>query len=164
VIQTQVCIRTATPDDAEALRAFLACLSPNAQYQRFFTGLGSVSPSLVRDLLAISERQHVILAVTGSEVVGHGMASTNAKGMVEFGIVVADTHRQQGIGNRMIGVLLEHAVRTGYQQLQFDVLSENRLVIDWIRRGLPGIRFERDGYTLIGVAPLHAGMVAPAVA
>jgi ribosomal protein S18 acetylase RimI-like enzyme len=160
VNQTQVCIRTATPDDAEALRAFLACLSPNAQYQRFFTGLGSVSPSLVRDLITVSPRQQVVLAMLGSEVVGHGMASASANGAIEFGVVVGDSHRQRGIGNRLIRALIEHAVHTGSERLQFDVLCENQLVLDWIRRGLPDIRFERDGYTLTGFALLHLGLVA----
>jgi ribosomal protein S18 acetylase RimI-like enzyme len=160
VNQTQVCIRTATPDDAEAVRTFLACLSPNAQYQRFFTGLGSVSPSFVRDLITISPRQQVILAVLGSEVVGHAMASAGAGGTVDFGVVVADAHRQQGVGNRLIRVLIEHAVRSGSEQLRFDVLCENKLVLDWIRRGLPDIRFERDGYTLTGFALLHLGLIA----
>ncbi len=155
MIQTQVCIRPATTDDADALRAFLAGLSPDTQYQRFFTGLGSVSPSLVRDLIAVTPRQQVVLALVGSEVIGHAMATTNSAGVLELGVVVGDRHRGRGIGNSMIRNLLERAVLAGAEQLRLDVLCENQLVLDWIRRGLPETVFERDGYSLTGHAPLR---------
>lgn len=155
MIQTQVRVRQPSVTDAEAVHAFLAGLSPNAQYQRFFTGLGSVSPSLVRDLIAVTPRQQVVLALLGPKVIGHAMATTNSAGMLELGVVVADGHRRQGVGNGMIRALLEQAVLAGANQLRLDVLCENQLVLDWIRRGLPGTEFEREGYTLIGYAPLH---------
>jgi GNAT superfamily N-acetyltransferase len=160
VIQTQVCIRPATADDADALRAFLAGLSANTQYQRFFTGLGSVSPSLVRDLIAVTPHQQVVLALTGSEVIGHAMATTNSAGILELGVVVADRHRGRGIGNRMIRNLLERAALAGADRLRLDVLCENTLVLDWIRRGLPDTVFERDGYSLTGYAPLRLELFA----
>jgi GNAT superfamily N-acetyltransferase len=155
VNQTQVGIRPATGADADALRAFLAGLSPSTQYLRFFTGLGSVSPGLVRDLIAVTSCQHVLLAVIGSEVVGHAMATTNRAGLLELGVVVADGHQRRGIGNGMVRALLHHAVLAGARRLHLDVLCENRRVLDWIRRDLPDIVFERDGYTLIGHAPLR---------
>jgi acetyltransferase len=159
VIQTQVRIRTPCESDAEAVHAFLAGLSANAQYQRFFTGLGSVSPSLVRDLTTMTPRRQVLLATVGSEVIGHGMASVNRDGALELGVVVADGHRQQGIGTRLINMLLEQAALAGVAELRLDVLCENQLVLDWIRRGLPDIHFERDGYTLTGVAQLRIAQV-----
>jgi ribosomal protein S18 acetylase RimI-like enzyme len=159
VIQTQVRIRTPCATDKEAVRAFLAGLSANSQYQRYFTGLGSVSPSLVRDLTAVTPRQQVVLATCGPEVIGHAMASTNKDGAVELGVVVADGHRRQGVANRLVRTLLERAVLAGMGRLRLDVLCENQLVLDWIRRGLPGTRFERDGYTLVGYAPLTLALV-----
>jgi len=160
VIQTQVRIRTPCETDTEAVHAFLAGLSANTQYQRFFTGLGSVSPSLVRDLTTVTPRQQVVLATVGPEVIGHAMAATNQDGAVELGVVVADGHRHEGIGNRLVRALIERAVLGGAGQLRFDVLCENQIVLDWIRRGLPGTRFERDGYTLTGHAPLTLELVA----
>lgn len=162
MVQTQVCVRAADPADANAMRDFLAGLSTNTQYQRFFTGLGSVSPSMVRDLLTVTPNQQVMLAVCGSEVVGHGMAVLNKAGAVELGLVVSDRHRGQGVATRLARMLIENAVLTGADRLQLDVLCENRLVVDWIRRSLPDIRFERDGYTLVGFAPLTV-VVAAAV-
>jgi len=51
-------------------------------------------------------------------------------------------------------------VLAGVDRLRFDVLCENQLVLDWIRRGLPGTHFERDGYTLTGHTPLTLELVA----
>lgn len=154
MIQTQVRIRTPCDTDAEAVRAFLAGLSPNAQYLRFFTGLGSVSPSLVRELTTVTPRQQVLLATYGPAVIGHAMASTNKDGSIELGVVVADSHRHEGVGSRLVRTLVERAVLAGACRLRFDVLCENQFVLDWIRRGLPDTAFERDGYTLVGHAQL----------
>jgi acetyltransferase len=163
VIQTQVGIRTAEEADAEAVHAFLAGLSPNAQYQRFFTGLGSVSPSLVRELVTVTPCQQIVVAVLAGQVIGHAMATTNKTGAIELGVVVADEYRHRGVGTRLIQTLIEHAATSGARELRLDVLVENRLVLDWIRRGLPDTVFERDGHTLTGFARLSAAMAtAPA--
>ncbi|HEU5475023.1 MAG TPA: GNAT family N-acetyltransferase [Actinophytocola sp.] len=158
--QTQVGIRRPTEADTAAVHAFLAGLSTSTQYQRFFTGLGSVSPSLVRELIAVRPRQHVVLAVRGAEVVGHAMAATNSAGAVELGVVVAEEYRNRGLASRLIRTLVEQAAAAGADRLQLDVLCENDLVLDWIRRRLPDTVFERDGNTLTGYAPLHPAMVA----
>jgi len=160
VIQTQVRIRTPCETDGEAVHAFLAGLSANAQYQRFFTGLGSVSPSLVRDLTAVTPRQQVCLAFHGPEVIGHAMAVINKDGMLELGVVVADGHRNEGVATRLVRTLIERSVLAGVARVRFDVLCENYLVVDWIRRSLPDTTWERDGYTLTGIAPISLAAVA----
>ncbi|MFL6140341.1 MAG: GNAT family N-acetyltransferase [Labedaea sp.] len=154
MIQTQVCVRAAEAADAEAVRTFLAALSADAQYQRFFTGLGTVSPSLVRELVAANPRQRNAVAVLGGEVIGHAMAASNADGAVELGVVVANDHRRRGVATRLVRTLLEQAALAGFDRLRMDVLCENRLVLDWIRRDLPDTEFERDGYTLTGQVSL----------
>lgn len=157
MIQTQVVVRPAHEADAAAVHSFLAGLSMDTQYQRFFTGLGAVSSSLVRDLIAVTARQQVVLALAGSVVVGHAMA-TMAGDAVELGVVVADGHRRQGLGTRMVRDLIEVALLGGVEQLRLDVLCENQPVLDWIRRYLPSIRFERDGHTLTGYAALEPSL------
>jgi GNAT superfamily N-acetyltransferase len=158
VIQTQVGIRTATEADTEAVRTFLARLSAITQYQRFFTGLGTVSPSLVRGLVTETPRQRIAIAVCGAEVIAHAMAAINSAGALELGVVVAEAHRNQGLATRLIAVLLEQT--TGADRLLFDVLCENQLVVDWIRRSLPDATFERDGHTLTCHAQLRPALVA----
>jgi len=150
----------ADPADRDAVRDFLAGLSATRSTSASSTGLGSVSPSLVRDLLTVTPHRQVMLAVVGSEVVGHGMAVVNSAGAVELGLVVSDRHRPPGVATRLARMLVERAVLAGAERLQLDVLCENRLVLDWIRRSLPDTRFERDGYTLVGSAPLNVVVLA----
>jgi len=160
MVQTQVCVRTAGEADAEAVRAFLAGLSSDSQYQRFFTGLGEPSPSLVRVLVSGTERTRNAIAVHGSDVVGHAMAATGKCGAVELGVVVADGHRRRGIATSLVRHLLEQAILGGAEALHMDVLCENGLVLDWIRRGFPDVEFERDGHTITARAPLRRAMIA----
>jgi GNAT superfamily N-acetyltransferase len=138
------------------VHAFLAGLSADAQYQRFFTGLGLVSPTLVRQFIAVTPGQQVMLALIGPDVIGHAMCAVAADGLIEFGVVVADCHRGYGVATRLLRALVEQAARGGADRLRLDVLCENQHVIDWIRRRVPGVRFARDGYSLTGLAPLPA--------
>jgi ribosomal protein S18 acetylase RimI-like enzyme len=164
VNQTQVCIRAATEADSAAVHDFLAGLSADSQYQRFFTGLGSVSPSLVRDLVAATPHRRNALAMLGGEVIGHAMAALNPCDAVELGVVVAEKHRNQGLATSLIRTLIDQMITAGAHKLQLDVLCENQLVLDWIRRSLPDTHFERDGHTLTAHAPLDSLTVATAPA
>ena len=153
-IVVQIRIRVASESDATSVRGFLAGLSVEAAYLRFFTGLGSVSPHLVRTLVRVTPRQDVAIALDESAVIAHAMATTVDPGVVELAVVVGDGHRRQGIATRLLGDLLERATERGARQLRLDVLSENNLVLDWIRRSLPQARLERDGTTMTGYADL----------
>jgi ribosomal protein S18 acetylase RimI-like enzyme len=107
----------------------------------------------------VSARQQVAVAVLGGAVVGHAMATITG-GTIELGVVVAECHRKQGLATRMVRDLIGEAVRRGAEALRFDVLCENQLVLEWIRRGLPDTRFERDGHTLTGHAVLDVGALS----
>lgn len=147
--------------DMEPIRGFLAGLSPQAQHLRFFTGLGSVSPSLVRKLVTASERQEVVIALDDSVVIGHAVTVTvtvgDGDGVIELGVVVSDRHRRPGVATRLVGGLLERATERGAGRLQLEVLRENQVVLDWIRRRLPGTRFEPSGDTVTASTELRSG-------
>jgi len=150
----QIRIRVAGEADAADVRGFLAGLSAETAYLRFFTGLGSVSPYLVRTLVSVSPRQDVAIALDESAVIAHAMATTVDAGVVEVAVVVGDDHRHQGIATRLLRDLLERATERGARRLRLEVLSENNLVLDWIRRSLPQAHLERDGTTMTGFAEL----------
>lgn len=153
-MQTRIHIRLAGEADAASVRGFLAGLSPQAQYLRFFTGLGSVSPHLVRALVRETPRQEVAIALDDTAVIAHAMATTVESGVVEVAVVVGERHRRQGIASRLLEDLLERAAARGARRLRLEVLCENALVLDWIRRSLPHLRLERDGTTYTGYASL----------
>ena len=154
MVHTEIRIRLAGEADAASVRGFLAGLSTETAYLRFFTGLGSVSPRLVRNLVSVTPRQDVAIALDDSAVIAHAMATTVEAGVVELAVVVGDRHRRQGIATRLLGDLLERAAERGARRLRLEVLCENSLVLDWIRRSLPNTRLERDGTTVTGYADL----------
>ncbi|MGH3716161.1 MAG: GNAT family N-acetyltransferase [Micromonosporaceae bacterium] len=157
--QTQPLIRIARPHDAEAVRRFLTGLSPHAQYLRFFQELGSVPAGMIRHLVAMSPRQLALLAWDGDEVVGHAMAACAGRPhAVDIAVVVADAYRGAGLGDRLIRDLVDIVSRYGAAEVHSDVLTGNHLVLDWMRRRLPGVRFEPDGATVAA----HGQLTSPA--
>ncbi|MFF4622576.1 GNAT family N-acetyltransferase [Nonomuraea jabiensis] len=131
-------IRPARPDDEERIRRFLAGLSLHTQTLRFFTGISTPAPGLVRTLLALDERRDALVATTGGgEIVGHAMSFKGGCADVEVAVVVADQWQGLGIGPRLIDVLLLRASVRGARTVGMDVLGENRRVLRLVRRLWP---------------------------
>lgn len=153
--ETQLRIRVAQPHDGEAVRRFLTGLSPSAQYLRFFNELGSVPAGMIRHLIATSPRQLALLAWHGDDVVGHAMAACAGRPYaVDVAVVVADAYRGARLGDRLIRELLDIVTRYGVAEVHSDVLTGNHLVLDWMRRRLPGVRFEPEGPTVTAYGQL----------
>lgn len=156
--ETQLQVRVARPRDAEAVQRFVTSLSPASRYLRFFAELPRVPAGMLRLLTTVSPRQLVLLAFDGDTVVGHAMAACAGDRTVDVGIVVADAYRGAGLGDRLLRQLIDTVTRYGVTEIHTDVLGHNRLVIDWMRRRLPDVRFEHAGATV--VAHGHLGVPA----
>ncbi len=156
--QTQLRVRVARPGDLESVRRFLTSLSPASQYLRFFAELPRVSGGMVRRLTTVSPRQLVLLAFDGDTVVGHAMAACAGDRTVDVGVVVADAYRGAGLGDRLLRQLIDTVTRYGVDEIHTDILSHNRLVLNWMQRRLPDVRFEHGGTTV--VAHGHLGVPA----
>jgi acetyltransferase len=159
--QTQLVVRVARPEDVEAVGRFLAGLSVATSYRRFLSPLHWVSPTMLRHLTSVDPaRQVVLLAWAGDVVVGHAMAVCMSKsstgGTVDLAIVVADDHQHTGVGHHLMGALLRVLVRHGVTRVHSDVLSDNRVVLDWLRRLVPDIHFVRTGPTVEAEGALAA--------
>jgi GNAT superfamily N-acetyltransferase len=151
-------LRPAGPDDREAVRAFLAGLSPETAYRRFFTGIGSPSPMLVRRLVEVDhDRREAVLALLGPQVVGLADCTRLAEGRtVELGVVVADAWQRLGIGPRLSRAVLDLAVARGASTLRVHALADNSRVVRLLRRQWPEHRPALDEGTLVWDLPLAA--------
>jgi len=158
VNETQLVIRVARSYDGEPVRKFLTGLSPATQYLRFFAELPRVPPGMITRLITVTPRQLVLLAVDGDAVVGHAMAVCAGDRTVDVGIVVADAYRGARLGDRLLRHLIDTVTRYGVDEIHTDVLSQNRLVLEWLRRRLPDVRFEHSGTTV--AAHGHLGVPA----
>lgn len=153
---TQMVVRTARLEDAESVRQFLAGLSGVSVYRRFMSPLVHVSPSLLQHLVTVGAGQLVLLTWDGDTVVGHAMAVCMGEATVDLAIVVADEHQHTGIGHRLMDALIHAVAGAGVTRVHGDILSENRIMLDWLRRLVPGIHFQADGQTIEAEGPLVA--------
>ena len=143
-------LRPVTPDDRAAVHGFLAGLSLESAYRRFFTGLGSPSSTLVRHLVEVDhDRREAVLAVRDGEVVGLADCTRLTDGVtVELGVLVADRWQRRGIGPRLARAVLELAMARGARQVRMHALAENARVARLVGRTWPHARPTRDGPVL----------------
>jgi RimJ/RimL family protein N-acetyltransferase len=149
-------LRPTRPDDAAAVRSFLAGLSLDSAYRRFFTGIGSPSGALVRRFVEVDhDRREAVLALAGDDVVGLADSARLPDGRtVELGVVVADRWQRQGLGPRLARAVLDAAVLRGATTVRVHALAENARVARLLRRRWPGSAPAREDGTLVWNLPL----------
>lgn len=149
-------LRPVRTGDTGAVRDFLAGLSPETAYRRFFTGIGSPGPALVRRMVATEPgRRAVVVAVVGAEVVG--LADTvvlDGGRAVELGVVVADRWQRRGLGRPLCAAALAPAVAAGVPLLRAHTQPDNARVARMLRRGWPAHRPRLDDGALVWELPL----------
>jgi acetyltransferase len=152
-------VRTVTPADRAAVHGFLAGLSRESAYRRFFSGLGSPSSALVRHLVEVDhDRREAVLAGWGDQVVGLADCTRLDDGAaVELGVVVADRWQRRGLGPRLARTVLELAIARGARTVRMHALAENDRVARLVRRSWPDAVPTRDGTVLVWELALPVG-------
>jgi len=150
-------VRPAGAEDADPTRAFLAGLSLESSYRRFFTGVGRPSDRLVRRLVDVDhDRREALVAVAGAEIVGladYALIAGRAD-VAEFGVVVADGWQRRGLGPRLVGELLAVAGDRGVVAMRAHTLADNARVARLLRRRWPAVRPVREDTLLVWELPL----------
>lgn len=151
-----VALRPVCPADREPVRRFLAGLTLDSAYRRFFTGIGSPSSTLVRRLVEVDgDRRSALLAVAGDEVVGLADTALDAdRRTVEIGVVVADGWQRRGLGPWLAAAAVAPAVARGATSLRVHSLPDNSRVDRLLLRRWPGAAPRRDGDALVWELPL----------
>jgi acetyltransferase len=150
-------VRPTRPADTPAVRAFLAGLSPDSAYKRFFTGVGgSPAATMVRRFVEVDhDRRETLLALLGGEVIGMADTARHDDGCtVELGLVVTDAWQRHGLGRWLAGQVLDLAVARGATTLLLHALADNSRVARMVRRRWPGTVPAIDYGTLIWRLPL----------
>jgi GNAT superfamily N-acetyltransferase len=132
--------RTAAPADCEAIRSFVAGLSPRTRFLRFFTP-ASPSSAVLRAMCGAGGAD-VLVASLGGAVIAHAMAVDSAGPggcrAAGIGLVVADDWQGRGVGSEILGRLAARTAARGVQVLIMDVLPENQQMLAMISRRWPG--------------------------
>ncbi len=130
-----VVIRPIRPEDAELTQAFVRSLSEETKYFRFMDAVRELSPAMLARLTQIDyTREMALLAVTeidGSEVeLGVARYAINLDGeSCEFALVVDDHWHKQGIGHKLMDVLMDVARSRGLKVMEGEVLGTNRTML-----------------------------------
>lgn len=154
-------IRQALPGDCAALETFLAGLSPQSRYLRFFTGAPAVSGAALRRLAGDGDNLDVIVATEDGTIIGHALAAdgTDATGAhtAEIGVVVTDARQGRGVGSALTATLAAHAAARGASTVTMDVLAENSQALAMIAGQWPDADYHRSG----PYVTIHARLAGP---
>jgi acetyltransferase len=125
-----VVVRSAQRADGEAVQRFVRELSPLARRRRFFGALSELSPAQLDRLTgARSPRDLSLVALSAHaddpRIVAMAQYATDDPGAAEFAVVVADAWQRQGLGARLLELLLGRAAEAGVQVMNGYALAEN---------------------------------------
>ena len=132
---SDVIIRPIRPEDAELTQGFVRGLSEETKYFRYMDAVRELSPAMLVRLTQIDySREMALLAVTeveGGEVeLGVARYAINPDGeSCEFALVVNDQWQKQGIGHKLMDVLMDVARAKGLRFMEGEVLKTNRRML-----------------------------------
>jgi len=145
-----IVIRPIRPEDAELEQAFVHNLSEESRYFRFMNSVQELSESmLVRFTQIDYSREMALVAVTNEhdEEIELGVTryAINPDGKsCEFAVVVADSMRGMGLGDKLMGVLMDAARAKGLQVMEGEVLNNNTGMLHLMKRLGFSIEASRD--------------------
>src|SRR5215469_11485954 len=151
-------IRSARPQDADAVRAMHAAMSPDNLYMRFF----SMSPdNAEREAKRVSHEpapdRAALLAWRGDRLVGVASYEPMSDGVAEVAFAVPDDMHGKGIATLLLEHLVSVARDRGVRAFTAEALAENRAMLTvFADAGLPVRRQLSDGVVEL-TFPIPAG-------
>ena len=140
---TRLGMRPVRPEDADMEREFVASLSEQTRYFRFFYRLHQLTPAmLVRFTQVDYDRELALLALapdpgsaTGEKIVGIARYIANFDGeSAEFAVVVTDAWQGRGIGRTLMERTIACARQRGFKRLEGVVLRANRGMLEFSKQ------------------------------
>jgi acetyltransferase len=128
-------IRPVTPEDAFLFKELFKELSPTSIYHRFFSAMKEISPAMLARFTQIDYDRHIALAVLddnskNEKMFGIARVITDPDGKTgEFSILIGDPWHGQGIGEKLLGRVLQIAKNRKIEKVWGTVLRENRKMI-----------------------------------
>jgi acetyltransferase len=125
-------IRPIKPEDAHLFQELFEVLSQTSIYQRFFSTLKALSPSMLARFTQIDyDREIALVAIdpdsASKKMLGVARIIGDPDGKTgEFSVLVGDPWHGQGIGGLLLGRALQIAKQRGIETVWGFVLKENR--------------------------------------
>ena len=153
-----VTLRMITPEDAGIEQQFVTALSERSRYLRFFSGLRTLPPFMLRRLVSTQFPASYALIATvadGDSERQIGVARyapTEDEGVAEFAVVVADEWQGRGIASQLLRYIIAAATVAGLDTLEGLVLRENRGMLRLARKlGFDELPESGEGQSLVKV-------------
>lgn len=147
-----ISIRPIRPEDRKLIVDAVAYASDRTYYRRFHGPRHGFSPRELSELTEIDGYNHFALIATERDRpdrlvrVARFVRYRDHPTEAEFAITVHDPYQGQGIGGRLLELLVEAARERGIRRLRALIQSDNDAMMRLLRRVLPQARVEeRDG-------------------
>ena len=141
-------VRSARPQDFEAVRAMHAAMSPDNMYLRFFSMSPGAAEQEARRVCREPDSEHAaLLAWQDGRLVGVGAYELSGKpGVAEVAFAVPDDVHGRGIASVLLEHLVWQARQRGLQAFTAETLAENSAMLRvFADAGLPAKRRIADG-------------------
>jgi acetyltransferase len=130
-------IRPIRPEDAQAHTAFFSRLSPQDIRYRFFSVMRELSPEQTARLTQVDyDREMAFIAVRDAtgETVGVARLACEAEGRSgEFAVIVQADLKGRGLASLLMRRLIDWGRRRGLQEVEGQILADNRPMLAFIR-------------------------------
>ncbi|MEO8751258.1 MAG: GNAT family N-acetyltransferase [Casimicrobiaceae bacterium] len=140
---TRMAVRPIRPEDAELERRFIASLSDETRYFRFFYRLHELSPAMLARFTQVDYDRELALVALAPDpqgpcdvaivAVARYIANQDNES-AEFAVVVADAWHGRGIATELMKKLIACAKKKGLQRLAGTVLRANQNMIRFVQR------------------------------
>ena len=140
---TVLALRPIRPEDAEIERRFVAGLSDETRYFRFFYRLHELTPAMIGRFTQVDyDRELALLALTsdphapgGQAIVGIARYIANPDfANAEFAVVVTDAWQRRGVASALMKALIACARSKGLRTLHGVVLRANQNMLQFVQR------------------------------
>jgi acetyltransferase len=128
---TPVTIRPIRPEDEPSMVGFHEGLSPRSVYFRYFTAAQLrqrvAHERLSRLCFVDYDREIALVVENGKEILGVGrLVKLHATNEAEFALIVSDGWQKQGLGTRLLAMLVEIGRDEKLDAIRGTILAENR--------------------------------------
>jgi acetyltransferase len=130
----RVTIRPIRPADECLQHAFFDGLSPESRHKRFMKNAAALNEQLIHFFTHIDYDRHMaFVGEHAGRLVGEARYVANPGGRsCEFGLVVAEAWRRQGIARLLMEALMEAARAHGFERIEGLVLRTNQPMLRFI--------------------------------
>jgi acetyltransferase len=132
--------RHVRPDDEPLITEAIRTASPETLLHRFFSPIRSVSPELLRKMLAIDRTRETCMVgvadVQGAVriVCGARYVKLPVRATAEFAVTVHDDFQHRGLGKFLLKLLARLALAEGIGRFEADVMNSNQKMLNLFRK------------------------------